>query len=197
MTNDQKAFCTQCGATLEPDSVFCSECGNNVAEPDPIYNSGPDALNAGLVYGSDDIAKTKATGRMMWIYILLIGYLLIGLILAFTGILYDYFVGVIGSDPALIEIVESSGISYDYMVSLTDAMFTFGILTAVSVVLVAMSLILCIMKTKHMAAVILCAAGSLVLMGSYLSGIQDGIFLGFIGLLVTYFLYTTGPAFLD
>ena len=69
MTNEQKAFCTQCGAPLEQGSVFCSECGNHVTEPDPIYNSGPNHIpNSNFVYGSDNLAKTKANGRIDKIY---------------------------------------------------------------------------------------------------------------------------------
>lgn len=198
MSNDQKAFCTQCGASLEPGSAFCSECGNNVAKFDPIYDSGPDYVhNSSFVYGSNDVAKTKANGRMIWIYILLIGYLFIGLILSSTGILYEHLMEIIGSDPVLIDMLESSGVSYAFMVSQTDAMFTFGILVAVSVVFVLSSLLLCFSKRKHKIAIILCAAGALVLVGSYFSGISDGMFLGVIGLLVTYLLYTTEPAFED
>lgn len=198
MTNEQKAFCTQCGAPLEQGSVFCSECGNHVTEPDPIYNSGPNHIpNSNFVYGSDNLAKTKANGRMIWIYILLIGYIFIGTILASTGILFERLMEVVGSDPSLIDMLESSGVTYEYMLSMTDAMFTFGILVGVSVILVIMSLILCIMKTKHKIAVILCAAGSLVLIGTFFSGMSDGVFFGIIGLLVTYMLYTTKPAFID
>lgn len=198
MTNEHKAFCTQCGASLDPGSVFCSECGNNVAEPDHLYNSGPNqAPNSNFVYGSNDIAKTKAESRMIFIYILMVGYLFLGLLLASTGILYDHLMGIIGSDPALIDLIESSGITYAEMLSMADAMFMFGILVAVSVVLVMISLILCIMKTKHKIAVILSAAGSIVLMITYFSGISDGIFLGVIGLIVTYLIYVIEPAFID
>ncbi|HKM14009.1 MAG TPA: zinc-ribbon domain-containing protein [Candidatus Methanomethylophilaceae archaeon] len=198
MTNEQKAFCTQCGASLDPGSAFCSECGNNVAEPDHIYNSGPNqAPNSNFVYGSSDIAKTKAESRMIFIYILMVGYLFIGLLLASTGILYDQLMEIIGSDPALIDMIESSGVSYADMVLLTDAMLTFGILVAVSVALVMVSLVLSVMKTKHKIAVIFSAAGSFVLIVTYLSGISDGIFLGIIGLIVTYLLYLTKPAFID
>lgn len=198
MSDKQKEFCTQCGASLEPDSTFCSECGNNVAEPDLIYNSGIGHVsNTDFVYGSNDIAKTRAESRMIWIYILMVGYLFIGVMLASTGILYERIMDIIGSDPALIEIIESSGVSYEYMASQSDAMFKFGILVAVSVVLVMISFIMSIMKTKHNLAVILCAAGSIILIGTYFSGVSDGIFLGIIGLLVTYMLYTTKPAFID
>ncbi len=198
MTNEQKEFCTQCGASIEPNSVFCSECGNNVAEPDSIYNSGPDhALDTNFVYGSKDMRKIRAESRMIWIYILMVGYLFIGLMLASTGIMYERIVEIIGSDPALIDIVESSGLDYAYMVSLSGAMFTFGVLVAVSVVLVMISFILSVLKTKHNLAVILCAAGSIVLFGTYISGLTDGIFLGIIGLLVTYMLHITKPAFID
>ncbi len=198
MSDKQKEFCTQCGASLEPDSTFCSECGNNVAEPDLIYNSGIGHVsNTDFVYGSNDIAKTRAESRMIWIYILMVGYLFIGVMLASTGILYERIMDIIGSDPALIEIIESSGVSYEYMASQSDAMFKFGILVAVSVVLVMISFIMSIMKTKHNLAVILCAAGSIILIGTYFSGMSDGIFLGIIGLLVTYMLYTTKPAFID
>lgn len=199
MNEDMKAFCTKCGASLPPDSQFCSECGNPVDQPDMMYNYGQSrSTGSGYPtdqYGISSLAQAKAEGRLTWIYILLIGYIIIGTFSALGGLSYEYFLNIIESDPELINTIGQS--NYDMLVSLKEVMFLVGIVLLISVISVLASLILSIMKRMHKVAVAACAMGSLVTLVMIPFGIIDGIILVLIGLTVTYVLYTTGPAFVD
>lgn len=202
MTEDTKAFCTKCGASIPLDSQFCSECGNPVDQPDIMYSQGSSySENSGYPgysadpYGMSNFMKAKAERRLTFIYILLIGYIIIGAFSAVFGFSYDSLLRIIESDPALLDSLGQS--NYDMLVSLKDVMFLIGIVFLISTLSVLVSLILSIMKRMHIVAVAACAIGSLVTVTMLFLGIIDGVFLVLIGLAVTYLLYTTKPAFID
>ncbi len=202
MTEDTKAFCTKCGASIPPDSQFCSECGNPVDRPDMMYSQGSGySGNSGYPgystdsYGMSNLIKARAERRLTFVNILLIGYVIMGILSAILGFSYDSILRVIESDPALIDMISPE--DYDMLVSLKDVMFVIGVVFLISALSVLVSLILSIMKRMHMAAVAACAIGSLVTVTMLLFGVMDGVFLVLIGLAVTYLLYTTKPAFID
>jgi hypothetical protein len=191
MVENTQEFCTHCGAKLETGSAFCQECGNPVEGSDYLYRSGPESAN--YVYGVQDADKAKAKKRLTWIYFLLVGYVIVGSITAIVGMSFGALVDMMLEDPDFVASLAEYGLTAGDLSAMVGPMFMLGLLFIVSVVLVAISFVLCILKRKHMFALVLCAAGSVV---PVFSG-ADGILFMAVGLLVTYFLYTVKPAFED
>ncbi|MGI6472503.1 MAG: zinc ribbon domain-containing protein [Candidatus Methanomethylophilaceae archaeon] len=185
MTEDNKAFCTSCGALLPPDSTFCQECGSPVG--------GSDYVPVTFERYQEGYAVAKAGSRLKMIYFLMAGYMIIGIIIAITGMYFEQFVESLPSDdPTYIEILGEN--YYNDLLALVGSMELIGTLFLISVLVILGSLVLSIMKRYHRVAVILCAAGSLVLL--FTMSI-DGIIFTVIGLGVTYLLYTTSAVFTD
>lgn len=191
MGENLQEFCTHCGAKLETGSAFCPECGNPVEGSDYLYRSGPES--AGYVVGVQDADKAKAETKLTWIYFLMAGYVILGVIMAIVCVSFGALVEYIESDPDYIAMMTQYRLNSADMSALVDSMFILGIVFAVSVALVAISLVLSLTKRKHTVAVILCLAGSAVM----LFGGIDGILFLAIGLLVSHFLYRAKPAFKD
>ncbi|MGE0015349.1 MAG: zinc-ribbon domain-containing protein [Candidatus Methanomethylophilaceae archaeon] len=191
MVENTQEFCTHCGAKLETGSAFCPECGNPVEGSDYLYRSGPESAN--YVYGVQDADKARANKRLTWIYFLLMGYVILGSITAIVGMSFGALVEITESDPDFIAALAEYGLTVADLSAMVDPMFMLGLLFAVSVALVTVSFVLCILRRKHLFALILCAAGSVIPVFSA----EDGIIFMAIGLLVTYFLYTAKPAFED
>lgn len=191
MGENVQEFCTHCGAKLETGSAFCPECGNPVEGSDYLYRSGPGS--AEYVVGVQDAEKTKAGKRLTWIYFLMAAYVILGAIMAIICISFGALVEYVESDPDYIAMMAEYGLTAADMSVLVESMFVLGVMIAVSVALVATSLVLSVAKRKHTIAVILCLAGSVV---PVFGGI-DGIIILAVGLLVSHFLYKAKPAFKD
>ncbi len=193
MTDDNRAFCTSCGALLPPDSVFCQECGSPVAKSDGMYSEEPGLTHDTFNRYQQSFLMAKAESRLKRVRFLMIGYLILGTIIALSGLFYEQLLNSLPiDDPAFESILGEN--YYDEMYAMVDQMWQLGIVFIASVLLVLGSLILSSMKRHHSIAIGLCAIGSVAL---FFSNSLDGILFAIIGLIVTYLLYTTKIAFID
>lgn len=193
MTDDNRAFCTSCGALLSSDSVFCQECGSPVAEPDRIYSEGPGLTPETFNRYQQDFLMAKAESRLKRVRFLMVGYMILGTIIALSGLFYEQLLNSLPLDDPTFESLLGENY-YDEMYAMVDQMWQLGIVFIASVLLILGSLVLSSMRRHHLFATGLCAIGSVAL---FFSMSPDGIIFAIIGLIVTYFLYTTKVAFID
>ena len=159
MTGTDRAFCTSCGADLPPDSAFCQECGSPVSGPDRMYSEGPGYVPGTVGRHQDSYASAKADSRLRMIRFLMIGYILIGAIIAATGLFFETFVEYIPlNDPTYESLLGED--YYDLMLSMVGPMKYLGMVFAASILMILGSLILGFMRRHHLIALILCGAGS-------------------------------------
>ncbi len=193
MTDTDRAFCTSCGALLHPDSTFCQECGSPVSGPDKIYSEGPGYVPRTFDRHQQTYIMMKAENRLRLIRFLMIGYLIIGSLVAIAGIFYESFLESIPlNDPDYEKLLGPN--YYDDMLALTGYMNQLGMIFALSVLMILGSLILNFMKRHHTISLALCAFGSLVLL--FTLSLDSALFT-IIGLGVAYLLYTAKAAFID
>lgn len=193
MTSNDRAFCTNCGADLPPDSVFCQECGSPVSEPDRMFSEGPEYVPATYNRHQDVYGLAKAESRLRIIRFLMIGYILLGAVIAASGLFFGQLLESLPiDDPMYISLLGED--YYEDMLSMVEPMKYLGMVFAASILMILGSLVLCFMRRHYTYALILSAAGSVVLA---LSMSLDSVLLVIIGLFVTYLLYTAKPAFTD
>lgn len=198
MADDNYGFCPHCGMKVESDASFCPQCGSSLGNSSPTQ-SGP-------VYAQ--YTNTKTTGRsMVWIYLLLGLYTAFSLIgglgsIASPDATVEALKTILGAD-GWAQFLSDYGMTTDQ--EYIDFMVKGGIVTLISGVFAAVSLLLVLMKRYNTLSVVACILASVSLFAiipfcnsaTLSDNIISSAFQCIIGLLVALLIYKRKSEFMD
>lgn len=176
---NEKRFCTKCGAETDPSSVYCSICGNVIDEEKAgSYN---------------EMKPAKSNDALLTIAMLMAG--LYGVLALLSGVIVISFSDVI-IDALTSSSMTPSDFGVDSWDDVKDMLFISSIISIVSGGLALLSCIMCNKKENFNVALFSCAAASLVLLASMVSAVEVSVFIGVaIGLVFTVFIYVSKDQF--